>query len=152
MRNKIYTCGKMTGLSYEEQMKWRNEFKKYLCKYIDLYGYGNITRDIVIIAPPNYYYNDCKPSNQKEIQEWGINQVVDSDILLVNLDGLETSIGSLIEIGVAHGVNCSGNKHIYIVGIGELPDDIHPWIKNSFIHIEPNVKSAADYIAYYLLE
>ena len=69
MRNKIYTCGKMTGLSYEEQMKWRNEFKKYLCEYIDLYGYGNITRDIVIIAPPNYYYNDCKPSNQREIQE-----------------------------------------------------------------------------------
>lgn len=150
MRNKIYTCGKMTGLSYEKQMKWRNEFREYLYEYLDLYC--NTIRDIIIINPPNFYSNNCKASNQREIQEWEINQVVDSNILLVNLEDLETSIGSLIEIGVAHGVNCSGNKHIYIVGIGHLPDDVHPWIKNSFIHVEPNAKSAADYIAYYLLE
>lgn len=147
MKTKIYTCGKMTGLSYEEQMNWRNEFDNYFRSYCKAFG----AYDGAIIIKPPIYYSNCGANNQREIQEWEINQVVDSDILIVNLDGLESSIGSLMEIGVAHGVNCSGNKHIFIIGIGKLPDNMHPWIKNSFIHVSPTIEEAAEYTVFYYL-
>lgn len=147
MNKKIYTCGKMTGLSYEEQIGWRNEFEQYLRSYCNVYGINN---GAIIIKPPIYYGN-CDSNSYREVQEWEINQVAASDILIVNLDGLESSIGSLIEIGVAHGVNCVSNKHIYIIGIGKLPDNMHSWIKNSFIHISPTVEDAAEYVAFYYL-
>ena len=44
---KIYTCGRMNGLSYEEQMKWRNAIQEAIELRTD--------RKVTFIHPPLYY-------------------------------------------------------------------------------------------------
>jgi len=140
---KIYTAGKMSGLSYTEQTAWRIDFEEALL--------SKASCKVTIVNPPMYYnYLSQNHNSEAEVKEWDLNQVRDSDIVVVNLQGIESSIGTHFELGFINAINSFGGKHIYVVGIGN-PKKLHPWIDLSMFRCEPDVESAADYIANYLL-
>lgn len=139
----IYTCGKMNGLSLEEQMSWRIRLERTL---LDAAPEG---AKLEFIHPPfffNYEYDSHK--SQREIKQWEISVVKNkTDILVVNLEGINDSVGSHFEIAAADSVQ---NRFLPIIGIGD-PNNVHPWILDSLLRVEEDFNSAADYISTYLL-
>lgn len=140
---KIYTAGKMSGLSFAEQTDWRSAFEKALL--------SKASRPVTVVIPPMYYnYLSQNHNSEAEVKEWDLNQIRDSDIVVVNLQGIESSIGTHFELGFINAINSFGEKHIFVVGIGNS-ENVHPWIGLSMFRCEPDIESAADYIANYLL-
>lgn len=138
---KIFTAGKMGGLSYDEQMKWRKDFETILR--------SRCNKSLIFVHPPMFYqYGD--ETNEREAREWEINQLKDSDIVVVNLTTIAESIGTHIELGIIEAMNEFGYKHIHLIGVGEL-NVIHPWIQMGMLRQENTLEDAADYISTYLL-
>lgn len=139
---KIYTAGKMSGLTLNEQVGWRNEFASLV---------EDLGVSVNVVIPPLYYDpGDPDAANiEAEAKEWDLAQIRDSDIVVINLDGIEDSIGTHYELGYINAINSFGNKHIYVVGFGGKKE-LHPWIKLTLFHWEPNVIGAADFVAKYL--
>lgn len=142
---KIYTCGKMSGISFQEQMEWRLRIEGEVKKWLD-FGQG-----VKFVHPPMFYnYEENYQKSEREILEWEMAQLHDCDIVIVNLDGIDSTVGSHMELGAVQGINRFGDKHIFVVGLGK-DDGLHPWIKESCIRIEDDYAKAAEYIVEYLL-
>lgn len=135
---KIYTAGKMFGLSFANQMEWR-------CKLESLISERKCSGRVIFVHPPLYYnYNDKFHQNEAEVMAWELSQIKDSDIVVVDLSRVSQSVGTLIELGVA----LANHKHI--IGVGK-PDTNHPWINLACLRCEESLEKAAGYIAEYLL-
>lgn len=142
---KIYTCGKMSGISFDEQMSWRRFLQSEVEKRYD--GMNRIT----FIHPPLFYnYENKLHKSEREILDWEMKQVHDCDIVVVDLHDIETTVGSHMELGEIQGINRFGDKYIFIIGIGS-EHGLHPWIKESCHRIEFDCYDAAKYIVEYLL-
>lgn len=137
---KIFTSGKMGGLSYLEQMEWRRNLEKEILLKTD--------KKVTFIHPPLFF--DYGFPDQRTAKEWEINQILDSDIVVCDLSNIKDSIGTHIEIGIIEAINRLPGKHIYTVGFGK-PDSDHPWIKSSMFYRVTDIKETADFIATYLL-
>lgn len=143
MERRIYTIGKMSGIPYEKQMGWRNKIEHAIRDRTD----GNV----VFIHPPLFYnFESMNYHCESEIKEFDLAKVQESDIVVVNLDQIESSVGSIYEIATACAMNDFGNKHIFVIGIGDA-SNLHPWIQCSLTRCEKNIESAADYISTFLL-
>lgn len=115
---KIFTSGKMTGLSYEETTGWRKRFKEAIDKAIG---------DEVSVIDPTVFFDVVDGCGIA--MKWEINQIISSDIVVVNLNQISSSIGTLMELGIVEGYNkCNGRK-IWVLGIGDS-DTKHPWIES----------------------
>lgn len=146
MNKKIYTSGKMSGLSKKESMVWRNEIEKS----INLYKAYDCFAPKFIHPPMFFNYEEENHKSQREIFEWEISAVINCDIVILNLDGVKESIGTHMELGAIASANRLG-KDIKVVAVGKIPDDLHPWIECSWLRHEENLSDAAVYIADYLL-
>ena len=124
---KVFTSGKMGGLTYNEQMEWRLNLENLV--------FGLTEKKVKFIHPPEFFDYDFP--DQKTAKEWEINQIIDSDIVV-------------IELGVIHAVNRMSGKHIATIGIGK-PNTNHPWIKSGVFYRVDNVEEAAKFICKYLL-
>lgn len=147
---KIYTVGKMHGVPLSEQRMWRIKIENAIKRELDRRSidWSNIS----FINPPDFYnYEENNHKSEREVKEWELSQVMDSDILIANLKGINDSVGSHFEIATAGAVNALGQKHIFIMGIGKLEGFVHPWIIDSFIRIEEDYLAAVNYIVDYLL-
>lgn len=138
---KIYTCGKMSGLSLSEQMNWRLKIEKA----VERIKPENVA--VTFIHPPFYYnYEYDSQRTQQEIKRWELGVVSDvADIIVVNLDGINDSVGSHYELSTAE----KANRSIPIVGLGST-DGVHPWILDSLLRVEEDYDSAAEFIGTYL--
>lgn len=140
---KIFTSGKMSGLSLSEQIEWRNEAEHYLTAFSDEHPR--------FIHPPSFYnYTNDKSKCEREIKDFDLNQIRGCDILLVNLKDVETSVGTMMELQFADSMNRLGNKYIWIIGFGDNKG-IHPWINLCLHRHEDNLEDACRYIAEFLL-
>lgn len=117
----IYLCGKMSGLTYFEMTSWRNLFKSELNKYSDMANYK-----VNVISPCDYFnFEEQRYQNEQEIMKFDLGLVRNSDIVIVNTNGLNTSIGSAIEIYEAW------KNDIPVITYDENGDykSVHPWLK-----------------------
>lgn len=140
MAFKIFTSGKMGGFSYQEQMAWRKELEHKV---------NNISpQSTTFIHPPTFF--DYNSQNQEMAKQWEINQLINSDIVVVNLNEIDKSIGTLMELGIIEGVNRVRDKKIYVVGIGDMYIE-HPWLNTTFFKQVSTIDDAAEFIVDYLL-
>lgn len=140
---KIYTAGKMGGLTYEQQMEWRFKIESLIRAATD--------KSVTFVHPPEFYrYDKSWHKSEIEAKMWDISQIKDSDIVIVDLSTIDSSIGTHIELGVIEGMNEFGYKHIHVIGVGK-PNTDHPWIELSLLRQEDTLEAAAEYIANYLL-
>lgn len=138
----IYTAGAMKGSTLTEQMSWRFALE------IAVKNHAN-GKSFTFIHPPLYYnYEETSHQTEREIMEYELNALRRCDILVVNLADVHKSIGTHMELGFVNAVNAFGNRHIFVIGIGD-DTPAHPWIEASLFRKERTVEEAAAFISYY---
>ncbi len=148
MSKNVYLAGAMSCYFNTNQhgypKKWRNEAKEYVKKLYE---------DITLISPTDYYEIGKKyHQSDAEVMRFDLRMVRESDVVLVNLKDLHTSLGTSDEILYAF----ISSKPI----IGFLEDEaevknIHPWKMEQIDRIETgkdSMKRAIDYIYRYYVD
>ena len=140
---KIYLAGKMSGLTFEESDGWRRDFKGVFKRKMN-YDTMHYT-----IINPNDYYNFKNPShqNEREIMQYDLNHVRNSDIVVVNLDDINTSIGTAIELYVA----AQNNIPVLAWGNEQEWEITHPWLKECISRRSSDMKNICKYISDFYL-
>lgn len=136
---KIYLAGKMSGLSFEEMNNWRKEVRDKLLIVAQIADYK-----VQIINPVDYYnFEEKRYQSEEEVEEYDLAHVVSSNIIITNLDGLDSSDGTKIEIHDA-----KYHNHIPVIAFGnkKLYENLHQWIKGDITRIEKNIDDVVSYI------
>lgn len=129
---KLYLAGKMGGLSFEEQVGWRDEIRRVLS-----------LSDFKCVVPCDYYnyFMDVQKS-EREVMDWELYQVKDSDLMIVNLKGIESSPGTLIEMATAH------DRGIPIIALDD-GEEHHPWVNEMIWRKESEFDDLCWYVRNY---
>lgn len=147
---KIYTAGKMSGLPYNEQIKWRFDLEAKI-RHI-MRDCGTPLTNLTVVNPPLYYnYEQMNHQSEREVKDWELAQLKSSDVVVVNLNGVSTSVGTLYELATADAMNSFGSKDIFVIGIGGDEAPLHPWIEETLHRKEKTLDDAAKYIYKYLM-
>lgn len=135
----IYECGAMSGLSFEEMNNWRVFLKTAITQVAE-----NIGISVRVINPVDYY-NFREPKHQSELEpmRFDLARVKESDLVVVNLDGLKTSIGSIIECYEAW------KNNIPVLAFGSKQDyeNLHPWVQCCITRRDKNYRECINYIS-----
>ena len=139
----IYLAGAMCGISHEEQKRWRKKLKTALenCSYM-------CEKRINIISPVDYYnFEEKLQQSEREVMQFDLNMVKKSDIVIVNTDKLNTSIGSSIELYEAF------KSDIPVIAYNFVSDCtyIHPWLKCCITRTEKSIDDICNYIMNFYL-
>ena len=148
MKRNIYLAGAMSCYFNTEQhdypKRWREDVKKYVKEFYN---------DITIVSPTDFYeIGKNYHKSESEVMRFDLRMIRESDIVLVNLKDLHTSIGTSDEILYAF---ITGKS---IVGFLEDKSDyknIHPWKIEQIDRIETGndaMKKAIDYIYRYYVD
>ena len=142
---KIYLAGKMSGLTLSQMNDWRVELKNKLIDVANCVGY-----DILVVNPVDFYnFEEQKHQSEKEIEDFDLAHVNSSNIIIVNIDGLNTSDGTKFEL---HDGNFHNNIPVIAFGDKKLYENLHPWIKRDITRVENNIDEVIDYIKnFYML-
>lgn len=134
----IYLAGKMSGLLDSEMRQWRNLLKSELEKYSDMANYKTN-----VVSPCDYFnFNEQRYQSEQEIMKFDLSLVKNSDIVIVNTNGLNSSIGSIIEVYEAW------KNDIPVIAYDENGDyrTIHPWLKCCITRADSCVIDICEYI------
>lgn len=138
---KIYLAGKMSGLTYKEMYQWREDIKKSILENADLVGLKNKVR---VINPVDYYnFEKCRHQTESEIEDYDLAHVKSSDIIVVNLRGLDSSDGTKIEL---HDANYNNRIPVIAFGERQLYENLHPWVKRNITRVEKDENGVINYI------
>lgn len=136
---KIYLAGAMSGLTYEEMNAWRNKIARNIEFMEEIY------ECVIEVVNPVDYYNFRTPRHQteREVMKYDLAHVKSSDIIVVNLSGLNSSIGSCIELYEAY------KNDIPVIAFGSDEDykKLHPWVKEYVTRYEESEEDVRTYIA-----
>lgn len=135
---KIYLAGKMSGLTMEQMNTWRNELEFRLSVYAEM-----SKCKIKILNPVKYYnFEVVKHQTEREVKDFDLRLVNSSDIVVVNLDGLQTSDGTKYELHDAR----KANIPVLAFGDCELYEKLHPWTQDNITRVDKTMDDIAMYI------
>ena len=137
---KIYLSGGMGNLSMEEQSKWRSQI-------IDAIKFGDYhcEKKPVFFNPVDYYnFEEKKHKTEKEIVDFDLNAVRNSDLIIVNFNDPK-SLGTCAELAVAY------DRHIPIIGINKDGAELHPWLTEFTMRMCESVREAVEYAVDFFL-
>lgn len=129
----------MSGLSFEEMNNWRREIRDKLLIVAQIADY-----QIQIINPVDYYnFEEKRYQSEEEVEDYDLAHVVSSDILIANLNGLDSSDGTKIEIHDA-----KYHNKIPVIAFGDkiLYNNLHPWLKRNITRVEKSIDDVVSYI------
>jgi hypothetical protein len=136
---KIYLAGKMNGLSFNEMNNWRKKSKLELLRAAGISGY-----EVQVINPVDFYnFEEKCHQSEEEIEDYDLAHVTSSDIIIVNLEGLNNSDETKIKLHDAHYHN-----RIPIIAFGDpgLYEKLHPWIQRDITRVERRAEDVVKYI------
>ena len=134
----IYLAGKMSGLSKEEYTKWRNIISDELIGAAHLIG-----AKIQVINPAEYFdFENMDRHLEKEVMQFDLNMVRQSDIVIVNVGSISESIGTAIELYESNRLNIP----VIAYTEGDVNNNIHPWIEYCFSTVQMSKDELIDYI------
>lgn len=122
----VYLAGKMTGLTPAQMSGWRVE------SFIHLEGFE-------VFDPVDTQLTD--PPTSREIVDSNKYQISNSDVVLVELNHEEVSIGTIGEIVFAKGIG----KPVIAWG-GAMGVVNHPWVQEHITAHFKELGQAVDYI------
>lgn len=137
---RIYLAGGMTGLSMEEQMKWRNRFRKAVTEGFET------EKNPVVFSPPDYYSpltNAYK--TEREAMEFELSNLRRSTVVVVNFNS-PNSIGTAMELMVA-----KENK-IPVIGLNKTGETLHPWLVECCTRICDDFRELVEHIVNFYLK
>ena len=122
----IYLSGGMGGLSFEEQVGWRNQIVS------NITADDSLTFKPVFFNPPYFYtpaHNYHK--NEKEVMEFDLYKLRKSDIVIVLMLAKEYNIP--------------------IIGININNKELHPWLSECCGRMCNSVEETIEYVKKYYL-
>lgn len=148
MHRNIYLAGAMSCYFNTEQhdypKQWREDAKKYVKQLYD---------DITLVSPTDFYeIGKNYHKSETEVMRFDLRMVRESDIVLVNLRDLHSSLGTSDEILYAF---IRGNTVIGFIDDESELKKIHPWKIEQIDRIETgkdSMKRAIDYIYRYYVD
>ena len=142
MKNfKIYLSGAMSGISWEEQTKWRSQFQNAI-----KFGDYDYEKKVTFFDPTQYYnFEEKRHKSEREIMEFDLYNLRNSDLVLVNLGNSgDKSIGTSMELMLAK------ELHIPVIAFNGNKE-IHPWISEVCLRICDNLKEAVEHVVEFYL-
>ena len=134
----IYEAGKMSGLGLQQMLTWRIELTKELEDVAEMVGVK-----VNAVNPVNYFnFVQKRHQTESEIMKFDLSKVKQSDIVIVNMDGLNTSIGTCIELYEAY------KREIPVLAFGsnKLYEELHPWVQCCITRHDKTYKETVNYI------
>lgn len=141
----IYLAGGMQKFgkeNFDECNYWRVHIKNQL----ESCDFGVRVK----VCNPNDYYSfaDDRPQyfTQREVMEFDLNKVRNSDLLIVNFNDLK-SLGTMSEIAIAY------EHRIPVIGLvsDEMYPSLHPWQEEMCNKIFVNIDELIDYVINYYI-
>ena len=135
---RIYLAGGMGKFgkdNFEESNKWRKYCEDILKRY-------DWNCHLEVINPNSYFNFLDKPprySSEREIMEFDINKVRNSDLIICNFND-QKSLGTMAEIAIAY------ERRTPVIGLNEDFDELHPWQIEMCTRIFNNINEMLDYI------
>lgn len=135
---KIYLGGGMSGLTFEEQYKWRKYIKKTLesceCNY-----------KVKVCNPVDYYnFEEKFHETEREVMEFDLHKVRTSNLIIVNFNAPQ-SLGTMAEIAIAY------EHRIPVIGLNEKGFELYSWQVEMCGRIFNNIDKMVDYVEDYYL-
>lgn len=135
---QIYLGGKMYGLSMDEMNSWRENFIDIISPCAENYDVR-----LRCINPCIYYnFEEKRQKNELEVMKFDIARVKESDLLVVNLDGLNSSTGTAIECYEAF----KSDIPVLVFGDEFTYNNLHPWIQNCITRRDESILETVEYI------
>jgi len=129
----------MSGLSFEEMNIWRLELKVQLQLAAEVSGCK-----VRVINPVDYYnFEEKRYQSEEEVRDFDLSHVITSDVIVVNLEGLNSSDGTKLEL---HDAKYHNRIPVIAFGDRKLYDKLHPWIKENITRVEEKVEDVVRYI------
>ena len=136
---KIYMAGGMSGISLEEQKKWRNQIRNEITYNCDT------KKSPSFISPPDYYSPSTnKHKSEREVREFELSHVRKSDLIIVNYNQPQ-SIGTAMELAIAK------EYHIPVIGINQEGYKLHPWLIECTTRMCDDIREAVDHVVNFYL-
>lgn len=132
---KIYLCGAMGCYENPDDYKvWRNNFVDVYSEYASIFN------------PPDFYnYEEELHKSEAEVMKFELHNLLLSDFVVVNLDRIHESVGSIMEICTAY------RRGIPVIAFGD-DSNLNPWLRECILRIEPDFESITKYIDSYLMK
>lgn len=140
---RVFLSGGMSGLSHKEMTQWRNDLSKAFAYHM-----------VKPISPTDYFViKKFDDDNEREAFIFDIHQVRNSDVVVVNLDKLD-SIGTAQEVMIAY----EYKKPIIAIAHRDKWELAHSWYKQEVTKVfiyedyddtEDLYKDVADYVSIY---
>ena len=129
---KVYLSGSVKHVE-EDFQSWRDR-----CQMLRMNGYYT---NLDFIDPNSYFnYTNKQPQTDKQCLDLFMWQVENCDVLLLNLDCSNISVGSMAEVEHAYCHN------IPIIGFGSKSETWYNWCKERCSVILKDLDEAIDYI------
>ena len=136
---KIYLAGKMSGLTFEQMNTWRVCLKELLLKTAE-----NSDYKLTVINPVDFYYFESnRQQTEADVEDYDLAHVISSDIVIVNVKGLDSSDGTKYEL---HDANYHNRIPVIALDEENLYWYLHPWIKRDITRVEKDMNSVVEYI------
>lgn len=137
---RIYLSGSMSGVSFEEQSKWRQQV-------IDAITYNyDCAKKSVFFNPVQYYnFTEVRHRSEREVMEFDLNALRNSDLVIVNFNDPK-SIGTAVELAIAK------ELHIPVIGINKNNEqELHPWLVEFTTRMCYDIREAVEHaVEFYL--
>lgn len=136
---RIYLSGSMSGVSFEEQSKWRKNISDAINFNYDC------NKKVSFFNPVNYFnFEEVRYKSEREVMEFDLNGLRNSDLVIVNFNDPK-SLGTCAELAIAY------EMKIPIVGINKDNKELHPWLECFCNRICSNIKEAVEYVVDFYL-
>ena len=137
---KIYLSGSMSGVSWEEQTKWRKQVMDAI-KYND-YHYD---KKPVFFYPTRFYnFEEKQQKSEREVMEFDLYNLRNSDLVIVNVNN-QWSLGTMSELILAK------EYRIPVIGWNSSGEELHPWLVECVTRMCDNLREAAEHtVEFYL--
>lgn len=137
---RIYLSGAMSGLSFEEQSKWRKQVMNAI-KFED----HDYVKSVSFFDPTQYYgFEESYHKSEREIMEYELYNLRKSDLVIVNFNN-PNSIGTAMELAIAK------ELRIPIIAFGVNGQNIHPWLLETCTRVCDNMREAVEHTVNYFL-
>lgn len=123
-RVKIYLAGCESWyvnncISNKYYIKWRKDVEDWFEEYTD---------NATVINPSKYYdYGESYHKSEAEVRRFDLHKVRNCDVVLVNLDHIKDSVGTMNEIF------CAYEHNIPIIGFYEFGDGDTTWADDRYL-------------------
>jgi nucleoside 2-deoxyribosyltransferase len=136
---KIYLSGSMSGVSLEEQTKWRR-------KVVDAikHGYEHEKKATFFNPVDHYNFEERQHKTEKEIMEYDLYNLRNSNLVIVNFNNI-WSIGTAMELMLAK------EMHIPVIGWNSSGEDLHPWLAECTTRLCDNLRETVEHVVNFYL-